>query len=334
MNWDGKMSGTNSTTIFSYAGGYNCRHKLYPVSEEQYNRAKGITAPKATPPPVVTPPPSIPPQMTTPPVLPKPKVPKVQQGFAGDYTKLPNDVKGLKRYLNDVVAKKIGFQFFDDINVSRTLPIDMMQEQVATFDRLAETYKVAANNNMAIRPTLVFKSGKDFYGRVTRFGNQFTGGTRYREINIGDIIDPTRVLKNLPIHKIDQPKSLVDEINERIATAVHEFAHVISSSYEYRNTKDKSLIEFWDGMNSIFKRYKAEMPNMFKKIEAVGDKYGYISKQLDNAVADYRQEYLGDYATTEVDEFFAEAFTNFNLNSKPSKWALEVKRLLHKYYLK
>lgn len=38
--WDGRMKGTNSTTIFVYRGGYNCRHQLWPVSQEQYEAAK------------------------------------------------------------------------------------------------------------------------------------------------------------------------------------------------------------------------------------------------------------------------------------------------------
>lgn len=31
-NWDGKITGTNEKTIFSTAGGYNCRHSIIPVS--------------------------------------------------------------------------------------------------------------------------------------------------------------------------------------------------------------------------------------------------------------------------------------------------------------
>jgi hypothetical protein len=38
--WQGRMAGTNSTTIFSYRGGYNCRHQLWPVAKEQYDAAK------------------------------------------------------------------------------------------------------------------------------------------------------------------------------------------------------------------------------------------------------------------------------------------------------
>lgn len=38
--WQGRMAGTNSSTIFIYRGGYNCRHQLWPVSQEQYESAK------------------------------------------------------------------------------------------------------------------------------------------------------------------------------------------------------------------------------------------------------------------------------------------------------
>jgi hypothetical protein len=38
--WNGRMAGTNSSTIFIYRGGYNCRHQLYPVSKEQYEQAQ------------------------------------------------------------------------------------------------------------------------------------------------------------------------------------------------------------------------------------------------------------------------------------------------------
>jgi len=38
--WQGRMAGTNTNTIFIYRGGYNCRHQLWPVSQEQYDSAK------------------------------------------------------------------------------------------------------------------------------------------------------------------------------------------------------------------------------------------------------------------------------------------------------
>jgi hypothetical protein len=43
-DWDGRMAGTNQSTIFSYCGGYNCRHTLYPISEARYRKEKGLDA--------------------------------------------------------------------------------------------------------------------------------------------------------------------------------------------------------------------------------------------------------------------------------------------------
>ena len=40
--WDGRMDGTTQSTIFSYCGGYNCRHTLYPISEARYRKEKGL----------------------------------------------------------------------------------------------------------------------------------------------------------------------------------------------------------------------------------------------------------------------------------------------------
>jgi hypothetical protein len=38
--WQGRMPNTTKTTIFSYCGGYNCQHELYPISLEQYQDFK------------------------------------------------------------------------------------------------------------------------------------------------------------------------------------------------------------------------------------------------------------------------------------------------------
>lgn len=40
LDWAGKIKGTNETTIFTYCGGYRCRHRLLPVSETIYNAQK------------------------------------------------------------------------------------------------------------------------------------------------------------------------------------------------------------------------------------------------------------------------------------------------------
>jgi hypothetical protein len=44
-NWDGRMKGTTKSTIFSFLGGYSCRHDYYPITQTQYRVAeqRGLT---------------------------------------------------------------------------------------------------------------------------------------------------------------------------------------------------------------------------------------------------------------------------------------------------
>ena len=44
--------------------------------------------------------------------------------------------------------------------------------------------------------------------------------------------------------------------------------------------------------------------------------------------------FLGKYASTNENEFMAEAFTEYKLSSNPSKYALEVGRLIDRYFKK
>jgi hypothetical protein len=39
-DWDGKKAGTTKTTIFSYCGGWGCRHQLHPITKLQYTLAE------------------------------------------------------------------------------------------------------------------------------------------------------------------------------------------------------------------------------------------------------------------------------------------------------
>lgn len=43
-DWAGRIPGTNSSTIYSYAGGYNCRHSIIPVSVRRVPKNKVLEA--------------------------------------------------------------------------------------------------------------------------------------------------------------------------------------------------------------------------------------------------------------------------------------------------
>lgn len=322
MDWDGKMSGTNRTTIFSYAGGYNCRHKLWPISVEQYNRAKGITPPAATPPspPVVAPPPGIPPQMTAPPVLPKPlPTPKPPKGFAGDTSGLPNTTNGLKQYINDSLEKNLGLKFSKTI-VSRDLGVEQMQKQVAAIDKLSQMYRVDAVNYYDSK--LIFRSAQGYYGRVWPMKLR-SQERAFNEINFGNSFDSRRLLKNVSQTRIQMPKCFVDDVNLEISTSVHEFAHVITTSSGFKS-------QFWTEMNQLFIEYKKGIRDDMAKLAQVSQ----TSPEFKKIEEAFRRNYLGDYSQTNVDEFFAEGFANYHLHSRPSKWASEIGKLVNKYFKK
>lgn len=40
LTWKGKIDGTTGQSIFMYAGGYNCRHRILPISKELYEKMK------------------------------------------------------------------------------------------------------------------------------------------------------------------------------------------------------------------------------------------------------------------------------------------------------
>lgn len=336
QTWDGKMAGTNSTTIFSYAGGYNCRHKIWPVTEEQYNRAKGITPPAATPPspPVVAPPPGIPPQMTAPPVLPKPlPTPKPPKGFAGDTSGLPKTINGLKQYVNDSFEKNLGLKFSQTI-VARGHSIDMMQEQVAAIDKLTKMYRVDGETQWGSK--LMFVSKQDYYGRITygAISSRSNISQRiriYADANFGHQYSKEQVLSRLPKNSINMPFTLVDEVNERIATSVHEFAHLISQSRAIPSQFQSK--PFWDDMNELYAEYKKELRKDILDLK-IAETFGKTNPQYIKLEEAFRRNYLGDYSQTNVDEFLAEGFTNYHLHSRPSKWASEIGKLVNKYFKK
>jgi hypothetical protein len=326
LDWDGKMAGTNSTTIFSYAGGYNCRHKLWPISEEQYNRGKGIVAPKPTPPPIVAPPPSIPPQMTAPPVLPKPpKPPKEPSAFYGDISGLPNTIKGLKNHLNDALNKNLGLTFSETI-VARDLQVQVMQQKVGAIEKLSEMYRT--DGATFSRSKLIFREGNTYYGRVV---SSLQGTKRvYLEANFGSAIDQQRIVSKLSKTRIQMPKSIVDDVNENIATSVHEFAHFISQN----RANQASSMDFWKSMKDLFADYKSGISNDIKKLNETRLQLGATSDEFLKMEKAFRKNYLGDYSQTNVDEFFAEGFANFHLNSEPSKWASEIGKIVNKHFKK
>ena len=100
--------------------------------------------------------------------------------------------------------------------------------------------------------------------------------------------------------------------NKKFGTVTHEFAHTLSSAGR------KIDPEFWKEINRIKRAYVRELG----QIELGKSKY---SKE---------DIFISDYARKNADEFMAEAFTQALLAENPSPFALEVLKVVDKYFKK
>ena len=107
---------------------------------------------------------------------------------------------------------------------------------------------------------------------------------------------------------------------QHLGTTCHEFAHTLSQSRENVN------LEFWKEIKSVRTQYRKEL----KAIE----KAEYVNKTLTAKEAQIARKrmYISDYANKDIDEFFAEAFTQAKLGETPSEYAKKVEAVADKYF--
>ena len=206
----------------------------------------------------------------------------------------------------------------DKVSVSSTLDLETFNQYVKEIDRLSRKYNINKDINTRRVVNIRFKSGKRFYGVVNRdqYYTELRAGEGFflKSANFGDITDSienrTKYKSSTDVKKV--PKSSVDPENGRIATCTHEFAHIIASS---SNPKDA---KFFKDLSKIREGYRADM----KK---------YADTKNFKA---FNETYLGRYANTNLDEFLAEGFTEYELSKNPSKYAKLIGELVEKYFKK
>jgi hypothetical protein len=139
------------------------------------------------------------------------------------------------------------------------------------------------------------------------------------QMNFGNKNESIYEISFVPNSEITRPSSAVDIFNRPISVPTHEFAHVmaVSSHAENPNTPD-FVRNYFRELRVIRKEYYDEMLSYNKK----GDKINVYNLSL------------GRYASTDIDEFHAEAFKEYKLSSNPSKYALKVGKLIDKYFKK
>lgn len=226
-------------------------------------------------------------------------------------------------------AKEILKQIFptiEDVKISTKLGINELKERLKALNVLNDTYNIEATEIQKIS----FSSTKTYHGAVTSYASG-----RIKDANFGHTTDS---LSNRT-YDFDQPrnnllkgKSRVDTENIEVATLYHEFAHFISTMGR-KGINQTKVNEFWNELKFINREYFNELAEYRQK----AFEYKNDSEKADLAL-EYRDKigeiYLGKYAGSNLDEFFAEGFTEYKLSSKPSKYALKIGKLTDEKFKK
>ena len=209
------------------------------------------------------------------------------------------------------------------VSFSSKLTAPQIERRVNKLEELVGSYNISESTT-SLRPTdISFISTKRVHGSV-RSGITSNKQRIVSKINFGHTTDSGA--GRVPQTKIDgykkvlRNKSRVDPENLEVATVVHEFAHVISTE-NLRSLGSNVDRNFFRDLSSVRQDY-------YKEINDIRDRLGVKSTEKIYDI------HLGRYAGTNINEFMAEAFTEYKLSSSPTKYAKIVGKLIDKYYKK
>lgn len=256
-----------------------------------------------------------PPKPTTP--LPTPPKPLIRVPKPGIET-ATQTIAGIKtesdaQKMIGKIANKNGLKIENiqiDFNV---ISLERTKEYLTEMERLLDKYELPDFRSKNPIKKMVFESTSKAWGSVTSLPSTIY---EWRPGNKTDLWERSR--KRDLTSQYYRGKSAVDEKNKNISTMTHEFAHVLSiTESKYYSPKMKL---FWQQMSNIKRRYNKRL----KEIKSISD------PTIRNI--EMQKTYLGQYAGTNADEFFAEGFTEYELSSDPSPFAVEIGKLAEKIF--
>lgn len=226
----------------------------------------------------------------------------------------PTTKEDIQKNIQNIFNTKTNLNI-KSVNSSPDLTIEQLKRKEQQLEKLANTYKTSEAYDNRFQTTINFQSTNRAYGFIqtskdgkTLYQANF-GSKSAREID--RVFDP-----NFTGYRA---KSRVDKDNLDIATTVHEYAHLIALRHQIKGyNAPEILVKYYKELRKLNNLYKKEI----KQYISEGDNYKR------------NQISLGDYANTNIDEFMAESFTEYILSSNPSKYALEVGKLIDKYFKK
>lgn len=255
------------------------------------------------------------------PKIPKPVIQEIEPIKPSKTFTEANTLKEAKQQALQIINENTSVNF-TKLKVASDVDLQQLNNLNRQLFKLTTNYNLAPNYNKLSEARLSFASTKRYYGMVkTTYGGQINEVNFGSNKPFGRSID-ARTKGGFYQNEFGSyqfaPKSQVDKENVKLATITHEFAHFISVRNKNVMAQFPKLNEYWQEIEVLNKQYKQEISkyNQEKNFKMLNETY------------------LGDYASTNLDEFVAEAFTEYQLKTKPSKYALEVGKIIDKYFKK
>lgn len=210
------------------------------------------------------------------------------------------------------------------IEVSSKISKESFEKRLNQFKNLTEEYQVG--NEFREEINLRFTSRGRILGEVVQTGTRTIEGTKYKikTINLGHENSQSTIKGDR--YSVDEfgrvveswsPKIDVD--NFELGTLTHEFAHVITNSdVSSLYSNDANQKAFWNNLKQVRSEYNKDLTTLRQK----------------NDIEELNKVYLGKYSATNIDEFLAEGFTEYKLNSNPSKYAKKIGELVDTHFKK
>jgi hypothetical protein len=205
-------------------------------------------------------------------------------------------------YINEY--KEIAKEVDGDENKNNWTPEEIEQEYGVSVDiSNAGDYQEEAEKNVSALGGLLgeYNSTIVSYSIVTTAQDAQEGGSAYMINGKTSVTVGRKSLKNI---KATDALGLGD--NQYLGTTYHEFAHTLSQS---REKIDK---DFWKEMRALRKDYQNQI----------------------NSSEWFKGVRISPYASKDVDEFMAEAFTQAKLGKNPSEYSIKALEIIDKYYKK
>lgn len=210
------------------------------------------------------------------------------------------------------------------IEVSSKISKESFEKRLNQFKNLTEEYQVG--NEFRDEINLKFISRGRILGEVVQTGEQTIQGKNYKikTINLGNENSQSTIKGDR--YSIDEFGNVVeswspkiDVENFELGTLTHEFAHVITNSQvSSMYSNDANQKAFWNNLKQVRAEYNKDLTTLRQK----------------NDIEELNKVYLGKYSATNIDEFLAEGFTEYKLNSNPSKYANKIGELVDTHFKK